>query len=67
MGVLAAIGILLAVVGLIATMAVGLLQMGQATRELNIINVSLLESLALMLGRFDRLDDATNEIRRRLP
>jgi hypothetical protein len=65
--VIAGIGIVLAVGGLVATMAVALLQMGQATRELNVINVSLVESLALMLGRFDRLGEATADIRRRLP
>lgn len=61
----AAAGIILGSIGVIATIVIAILQVGQTTRELTVLNATLVESLALVLARFDRIDRALDDIRER--
>ena len=66
MEVAAGIGIILALSGLLATLVIAVIQAGETRRQFETLSATLVDSLAISLTRFDRIDSATDLIRQRL-
>jgi hypothetical protein len=64
--VAAAVGIILGLTGVLATVAIAVMQTGETVRQFKVLSATMIDSLAVNLSRFDEIDSATDLILERL-